>query len=128
MAPDNVVQPYLDDLRTIAGADAQIGFRGSLARGTVGNRHKPRFGQPIDRNGFDIDAFIVSDDLARRGVEWGVDDRNLRRLQREIYHLLKDRPEFQGLRTDGFKFRIFSREEARRRFGGEEMYVTGGAP
>jgi RHS repeat-associated protein len=120
------MSPYLPHIREIGGNDARIGFRGSLARGTVGNRRKVTFGQPINLSDFDVDAFVVSDELAGLG-KWGDQIPELYELQANIREALGDMPEFQGLRPGdkGFSFRIFTSEEAQRLFGGEEMYFIG---
>lgn len=121
------ISSYVPRMREIAGENARIGYRGSLARGTVGNRNKRTFGQPIDLNNFDVDAFIVSDELASLG-RWGDQIPELYQLQREIREDLGQLPEFKGLRPDdkGFSFRVFTSEEAQRFFGGEEIYFVGG--
>ena len=56
----NTMRLYLDTIKSIA-PDAQIGFRGSLDCGTKGP-HKDNL--PFDPASFDVDAFIVSDELA----------------------------------------------------------------
>ena len=123
------INPYLPRIRQIAGAEARVGFRGSLARGTVGNRRKSTFGQPINLDDFDVDAFIVSDELVTRygNRRWGNQIPELKKIQEEIRVALGELPEFQGLRPGekGFSFRIFTQEEARRLFGGEEIYFIG---
>ncbi len=109
-----VIQPYLKRLRKIAGEDAKIGFRSSLARGTVGNPKKPTFGQPINLNDFDVDVFIVSDEPAARYGDKRRGDQidELKNIQRAIEKALRQRLEFAGLRKDGSTFRIFTRAEA----------------
>ena len=117
-------------MREIAGENAQIGFRGSLAAGRVKNPKKLNFpGQikPVDLGNFDIDFFIVSDELASRGT-WGDQISALRPLQRDIRSTLGDLPEFKGLRSgrEGFSIRIWTHEEAARYFDNEEIYFIGG--
>jgi len=119
------IQPFLGQIREIAGEDALIGFRGSLARGTVGNRSKPTFGQPIDLGNFDVDAFIVSDKL-RSLNQWGNRIQGIDDIQTQIFEQLRSRKEFRGLRSRGFGFRVYSTEEAQRMFRGEELYFIGG--
>ena len=65
---NNTISPYLSSIKRLA-SDAQVGFRGSLARGTKGP-HKGN--APFDPTNFDVDAFIVSDQLAARfsSREW----------------------------------------------------------
>ena len=58
-------------------SDARVGFRGSLARGTKG-RHKK--GAPFDPSDFDVDALVVSDDLAALVPKNANGFRNLARL------------------------------------------------
>jgi hypothetical protein len=43
--------------------DARFGFTGSVATGTVGNPNKKRFGEPFDPFDFDLDLFIVDEDM-----------------------------------------------------------------
>jgi RHS repeat-associated protein len=121
------IAPFLPRIRKITGEDALIGFRGSLARGRVGNLNKPTRGQPINLDNFDIDFFIISDSLASQGV-WGDQIPELRPIQREIRSALKNVPELQGLKPgrEGFSIRIFSQEDAARHFGNEEIYFIGG--
>jgi hypothetical protein len=120
------VQPYLSTIRQLAGEDALIGFRGSLAQGTVGNPRKPTFGQPVNLANFDIDAFIVSDELAELAM-WGTDVPGVRQVQQAIEQDLRRMVEFDGLRSRGFGFRIFTQEEADELFSGVEIFFTGGA-
>jgi hypothetical protein len=121
----HTVNAYVKDIKKLAGSDATVGFRGSLARGTVGNKNKPTFGQPINTNDFDVDAFIVSDELRSKG-QWGSDIPEVREIQKRIQTELSQKPEFKGLRRNGFGFRIFSREEAKRAFNNQdEIYFTG---
>jgi RHS repeat-associated protein len=124
------ISSYLPRMREIAGENAQIGFRGSLAAGRVKNPKKLDFpGQikPVDLGNFDIDFFIVSDELASRGT-WGDQISELRPLQRDIRSTLGDLPEFKGLRSgrEGFSIRIWTHDEAARYFDNEEVYFIGG--
>jgi RHS repeat-associated protein len=125
-ALSEIINPYLSRIRKISGEDSLIGFRGSLARGRVGNRNKRTFGTPINFDDFDVDAFIISDDLVAvyGNKRWGNDIPELKPIQDEIRVALGELPEFQGLRPgkDGFSFRIFTKEEVLRRFRGEEIY------
>ncbi len=91
--------------------DAQVGIRGSLARGTKGP-HKAN--APFDPGNFDVDAFIVSDDLAGLVSKDKQGFRNLARLPqfrglvRDIGKQLQSIP---GIRPDTFKVRVFSTKE-----------------
>jgi hypothetical protein len=58
----------------------------------------------------------------------GSDIPELETLQEQINRVLETRPEFRGLRPEGFTFKIFTRKEARRLFSGEEIYFIGGGP
>jgi len=95
------------------------------ARGNPVKHTDPRgFGQPIDLNNSDVNAFVVSDRLS--GVAaWGNRIKEIRKMQNQILSRLKQRSEFNGLRERGFGFRIFSTEEAQRQFRGEELYFIG---
>jgi hypothetical protein len=93
-----------------------VGFRGSLARGTKG----PHKGfAAFDPNDFDVDAFIASDRLAGqipkvRGFRSGGRFDEFARIQRSIDAALRDEPEFGGLRSGRFTFRVFSTAEVQR--------------
>jgi filamentous hemagglutinin len=91
------------------------GLRGSLAKGVKGP-HK--VWQPFDPTSFDIDAFIVSNRLAERfkGIRarWGSQLEEIRSIEKEINRILREMPEFSGLRKNGFSFRIYTTEEARK--------------
>ena len=99
----------LDEIRRIA-PDAQIGYRGSLARGTKG-AHKGN--APFDAGDFDVDAFIVSDTLAGQFQKsaWfrsGDAVSGLSDVQKALKASLSK--QFPGMR-DEFTFRIFTEAE-----------------
>ena len=117
----NTISPYLSDIRRLA-PDAQVGFRGSLARGTKGP-HKGN--APFDPSNFDIDAFIVSDELAARfpSREWfrsGNKIPELANIQQKIGTSL--RSQFSGLRNEPFTFRIFTTDEFLRKVKPDERF------
>ncbi|MBT9458004.1 MAG: LysM peptidoglycan-binding domain-containing protein [Burkholderiaceae bacterium] len=110
-----VVQPHLDSI-TRLDPDALIGFRGGLARGFKGP-HKGN--APFNTRDFDVDAFIVSDQLAAP-FSSGVPFRNgakipeVREVQQAIDNSLRQSSEFSGLRDEPFTFRIYTRQEIQR--------------
>ena len=131
---NEVVNKELGKLISISGDDLAIGFRGSLARGTVGNPKKPTYGQPVDLNNFDVDAFIISDKLANRfsgsGFRHGGDIPEINAIQNRIETTLRRLPEFSGLRPyESFEFRIWRWSEVSSpKFNpdGTEMFWYGG--
>lgn len=112
---------YLDTIKSIA-PDAQIGFTGSLDCGTKGP-HKDNL--PFDPASFDVDAFIVSDELAAQfpSNKWfrsGNDIPHLKPVQDQIGSVLRqDNP---GLREEAFTFRIFTCDEFTRKVGPDEQF------
>jgi hypothetical protein len=93
--------------------DAQVGFRGSLARGMKGS-HKGN--APFDPNSFDVDAFIVSDSLAEQigqgeKFRWGNKIPEVNAIQKDLDSALRNLPSFDGMRGDRFQFRIFTHAE-----------------
>jgi YD repeat-containing protein len=110
-----VVQPHLDTI-TQLDADALVGFRGSLARGFTGS-HKG--GGPFNSNDFDVDAFIVSDQLAgsfnsRVPFRSGAAIPQVGEVQQAIDSSLRQSPAFSGLRDEPFTFRIYTQQEIQR--------------
>lgn len=93
--------------------DAQVGFRGSLARGTKGT-HKPGGGGPFAPTDYDVDAFIVSDKLAETIPK---DAKGFRNLGRLIEHqgLIKSTSDrlraIPGHRDEAVKIRVYSEAE-----------------
>jgi RHS repeat-associated protein len=91
--------------------NAQIGFRGSLARGTKG-AHKG--GVPFDPIKFDVDAFIVSDELAdaikanAKGFRNLASDPKYRALVQGVSEKIKKIP---GAENEPFSVRVFSKKE-----------------
>lgn len=91
--------------------DAKVGFRGSLARGTKGP-HKG--GGPFDPTDFDVDAFIVSDELAAAIPKDRNGFRNLGRIaeHRSLIESISTKlRSIAGHRNEPVKFRVFSTEE-----------------
>jgi filamentous hemagglutinin len=120
----DTVQPHLDNILNL-DPQAQIGIRGSLVRGTKGP-HKGN--APFDPDDFDVDAFIVSDELAARFTRRQSrfrDGRNIpeiNEVQSSIESSLRSNDLFSGLRKttttqtgnvmpDNFTFRIFTQKE-----------------
>ena len=113
---EEVLQENLAQIKEIA-PDAKVGYRGSLSRGFKGE-HKGN--APFDPKSFDVDGFIISDELAAqvkpnyKGQRWGDNSRPLRGLQKSIQQTLKSL--FPGLRDskkDQFQFRIFTEKQMR---------------
>ena len=97
--------------------NAIIGFRGSSARGYKGPQKNS---DPFDPSAFDVDAFIVSDQLAEgmskvRGARFPLSTSSpeLRATQKSVDSAL--RASFPGLKKDPFSFRIFTFDEFNRR-------------
>ena len=103
------IRGELDEIRRIA-PDAQVGYRGSLARGTKGS-HKG--GGPFDSGDFDVDAFIVSDELAKQFPKgtWFRSGDAVSQLA-DIQKVIKTRlgKQFPGMRNE-FSFRIYTNAE-----------------
>lgn len=109
-----VVQKWLPEIKKI-DPNARVGFRGGLARGFKG-KHKGN--APFDPNDFDVDAFVISDELYGKERYWfKVGPESLREIGTSIDEELRQYPEFKGMRTGNgkFKFRIFSEEEITRK-------------
>jgi hypothetical protein len=69
-------------------------------------------------NDFDVDAFVISDELSGGGQEWfKIGPEPLRNIGRNIDKELRQYPEFKGMRTGKgkFRFRIFSEMEIMRK-------------
>ena len=122
-----LAQPHVKPIQSLA-PDAQVGFRGSLARGF---RHPGKGGTPFDPKDFDVDAFIVSDSLAARfprGVRFRDGKRipEIRAIQRSLDSSLRKLPSFSGLRKERFTFRIFTRAEIQKelRKGDSQIYFV----
>ena len=96
-------------IRSIA-SDAMVGFRGSLATGV-----KHSTGGPFDPTDFDLDAFIVSDKLARQTSGRFRDGNNIPGVAAEADKIQKQLQSFSGHRSDKpFTFRIWTTEEYER--------------
>lgn len=89
---------------------AIIGYRGSLATGV-----KYKAGVPFNTNDFDIDAFIVSDKLARRfkssRFRNGANISRLKELSDELEEAFKKIPGYRTGENKTFTFRIFTTKE-----------------
>jgi RHS repeat-associated protein len=131
---NQVAGTEIDKLVSISGRESAIGFKGSLARGTVGNPKKATFRHPVDLNDFDIDAFIISDDLANQfpgsGFRHGEAIPELNVIQNRIETKLRRLPEFSGLRSyESFEFRIWRWSEVsspKFNLDGTEVFWYGG--
>lgn len=108
-----ILQENLAQIKEIV-PDAKVGYRGSLSRGFKG---KEKGNAPFNPKEFDVDAFIVSDNLASliqpvRGARWGNKFAPLRSIHKSIHQKLKSL--FPGLRDskkDAFQFRIFTKKQ-----------------
>jgi RHS repeat-associated protein len=120
-AVEETMQPFLPRIRAVVGPDARIGYRGSLASGTVGNTKKEKVGMPVNLDDFDIDFLIIDDRFAatipkRRGQRWGSMNQDLRGVMRSLEAALRSRPEMAGLRKKDFDFRIWTEAEEAAKF------------
>jgi hypothetical protein len=66
---EQIMKPFAQQIAA-AYSDAQIGIRGSLARGASYNKATGGF-KPSNSDFFDVDAFIVSDRLAAKYGDQG---------------------------------------------------------
>jgi hypothetical protein len=123
---DGVMQPHLATIRGL-DPDAVVGLRGSLASGL-----RSQGKGPFDPGDFDVDAFIVSDRLAgqfRRREWWRSGSRigEIDAVQRSIDSTLRQSPNFAGMRSDPFTFRIYTqREWANLQRRSDSQYIFGG--
>jgi RHS repeat-associated protein len=104
--------------------EAAVGFRGSLARGRKG----PHKGfAPFDPNNFDVDAFIVSDELAARVPPNRQGFRDLQKAGRQERKLVDDLGRrlsaIPGIRQEKMTVRIFSDDEFARKVRLDERYL-----
>ena len=119
-----VISPYAEQIRQ-QYPDARVGYRGSLARGFKGPHKVDGDGKPLPFNprDFDIDAFIVSEQLAAEfgPREWwrsGARIPKINRMQHQIDKKLKRL--LPGLREEAFNFRIFKEIEFEEKVGLDE--------
>ena len=114
-----VLQSEMSFIRSL-DPNAQIGVRGSLARGTKG---QGKNFAPFDPNDYDVDAFIVSDELsaffpsskrlrdARRNAS--LEELGMKDAMDRIESKLRSHPDLQGIREDElFSFRIMTHGES----------------
>jgi hypothetical protein len=116
-----IIAPHLDAIRRL-DPNAQVGFRGGLARGKKGPHKKYA---PFDPADFDVDAFIISDELANRFSrrEWfrsGSRIPEIQNIQQQIDRVLRER--FPGLRDEEFTFRVWKTQEFFRKVGPDERF------
>lgn len=90
--------------------EARIGFRGSVARLAKG-KHKG--GLPLDSSNFDVDAFIVSDKLAKQIPKgtWFRSGSNISERSEVQSNLLKRLQELMPGMRNIFEFRIYIEAE-----------------
>lgn len=105
-------QPLVSEIKAL-DPKAVVGFRGSLARGRKGP-HKNN--APFDPNDFDVDAYIVSDVLAKSfppktSFRDGRDIPKIAKIQRRLSNSLSQSPAFAGWRDKFINFRIFTDDE-----------------
>jgi len=128
---EDTLAPYASKLKKLY-PDVRIGYRESLARGYKGPHKVDANGNPLpfDPNDFDIDAFIVSDELAAKFAsheKWRSGNKipQLKELQYEIQQQLKN--SLSGLRKgEPFEFRIWTKAEFEQKVGLEERVFIGG--
>jgi RHS repeat-associated protein len=114
---EEVLRPAAEDIRSkVPGA--QVGYRGSLATGMKGPHKVGPRGErlPFDPQDFDVDAFIVSDELAAKIPSAPGGFRSMRTLpgarsmQSRIQTELEE--SLPGLRADEeFTFRVWTQQE-----------------
>jgi hypothetical protein len=103
--------PSLVEVRKI-DPHAIVGARGSTVRGSKGEHKK--YGS-FNSSEFDVDAFIVSDELAGRAIfmrephRWGRKISAVGRIQQSLDTKLRDI--FPDYKKEPFGFRIFTTEE-----------------
>lgn len=106
---DDLIKPQISKLK-ITYPDAQMGYRGSLATGK-----KYSTGGPFDPTDWDVDAFIVSDDLAATFTKPGFrDGRNVVEIKNIADELESSFKLISGYRTEPgkpFTFKIFTEAE-----------------
>lgn len=109
---DDLILPNVNQIKNIY-SDSKVGYRGSLATGQKYNNGNPL---PFDANDFDVDAFIVSDQLAAQ--IGNKQFRNARDID-EISDLCDDlellfQSQFSGYRLEPnkpFTFRVWTEAE-----------------
>lgn len=110
---------YADDLAAIE-AGAYMGYRGSVARGTVGNPNKVHFEYEPDIRGecgigYDVDGFTLMDSVYRRikpdrfGKRWAARDRQMRSLERRLRSTLTGRSELAHMKKGRAGFELLVR-------------------
>jgi len=99
---------------------AQVGYRGSVAAGTVGNPKKLHYGMEPDIRGechvgFDIDGFMLSTEVYYRirpdktGKRWAARFGATRRLESLMRRDLEDRPELEHMKRGAAGFELLVR-------------------
>ena len=110
-AVDNLIIPKSSQLKSLY-PDAKFGYRGSLATGSKYNNGNPI---PFDPSDWDVDAFIVSDDLVAQiggsGFRNGRDIEGIENIADELELSFKN---ISGYRTElnkPFTFRVWTEAE-----------------
>ncbi len=114
-----ILSPYVTRIAS-QQPGARVGIRGSLIRGYAHPAKPNRGGLPFDVNEFDIDMFIVSDELA---AKWPA-HKNIRKVNSvktpELFHMmtemdahLRNTKGFKGIKPGqkGFSIRVFTEAE-----------------
>jgi filamentous hemagglutinin len=108
-AVDNLIQPKTSQLNNLL-PDAKIGYRGSLSTGT-----KYSTGGPFDPTDWDVDAFIVSDNLASQiggsGFRNGRDISSIEQISNELETLFKNISGYRTAPGKEFTFRVWTQAE-----------------
>ncbi len=106
---DDLLKGSLKSVKAL-DQEAIVGYRGSLATG-----EKYSTGARFDPSDFDVDAFIVSDDLAKKfGKSNFRNGRNIKELEGLSNSLEESFKNLGGYRSDSekpFTFRIFTQKE-----------------
>ncbi|MEO5684262.1 MAG: RHS repeat-associated core domain-containing protein [Chitinophagaceae bacterium] len=108
----SLVDGLLSSSQVVAKLDGKaiVGYRGSLATGV-----KYKTGAPFNPSDFDVDAFIVSDKLAKQfnssRFRNGRDIPELTNLSNELEKVFKKMPGYRTSAEKTFTFRIFSSKE-----------------
>ncbi len=123
---------YEKDLHDIE-PQAELGYRGSVARGTVGNPSKPHYNYPPDIRGecgigFDVDGFILSPDVYKRikkdkfGKRWAKRLGSTRVLEGKIRASLSSRSELAHMKSGSAGFELLVRPSSQK----DALFEKGG--
>jgi hypothetical protein len=106
---DDLIKPQINSLKSLY-PDAKMGYRGSLATGK-----KYSTGGPFDPSDWDVDAFIVSDELASKIGGTGFrNGRDISAIEKIADDLELHYTNISGYRTEigkPFTFRVWTQAE-----------------